>query len=775
MKKILPILLFTSFLLADTKIVAISYFDNTSGLEKYNPLSKGLADMLITDLSNVKSIQIVEREKLESLLKEIDLGEGKFIDPNTAQKLGRGLGAEYILTGAFLSIDPMMRIDARIMEVATGKIIGAEEVTGQSNNFFDLEKKLAELLIKHLNIKASLTKPVKKDIDIDAILNYSEAIDLDDKGFKEEATNILQQTIDDFPEFSLAQEKLDQIKKLINKLEEDRGIQIEKLTREILSTADPNSESFPADIHKLFGTYLTAWDYSKIYALNRYLDSVGDDIMSKDIYNNSLGAWSNYYDVFYFSTMKKKTQLIEAATNFLTNHPTSMYFSTVKSMLETAIQDEEEYQKNRKSAEKDIPVINYYTDMTTLGEIIYNWKKVGDLKLYTWSKMALHERIIPMYEKIEYGHSKRKEDRYNEDWKIYQKSPFSNHYRNFYKMLEAYITGAFIYNDDEEIRWILKYLEEQADIAFDKDDFDALDAIEATEKSIKNTEKYFEDHLDEIAVVPTYQEINLSLKQYTSLDEIYDIQKIWKSLNINTYSSLYTIDVQSCGIFLGNLNKLKGMDETYDETIKKELVADGQTLDKDSAEMSEEERKQYYNIIKEISVSYKRNRDGFIDLYDKIYRAQMLSTIQNGDYDSYRAHLKEYKSDPVIKSMKDFRRKYAELKKTNEEVIDETEVIKNILKNRDYLLLSNKSYYFRDAKLYDEEVTTLLKILKYDNIEIAERDEYYYWLFFAFQNLGKFDQSRNIYEQWNAEMSLYDESNTPYLNIAHTMINFLPK
>ena len=114
--------------MADTKTVAISYFDNTSGLEQYNPLSKGLADMLITDLSNVKSIQIVEREKLESLLKEIDLGEGKFIDPNTAQKLGKGLGADYILTGAFLSIDPMMRIDARIMEVATGKIIGAEEM-----------------------------------------------------------------------------------------------------------------------------------------------------------------------------------------------------------------------------------------------------------------------------------------------------------------------------------------------------------------------------------------------------------------------------------------------------------------------------------------------------------------------------------------------------------------------------------------------------------------------------------------------------------------------
>ena len=71
MKILLQILFFISFMMADTQTIAISYFDNTSGLEEYNPLAKGLVDMLITDLSNVKSIQIVEREKLGSLLKEI--------------------------------------------------------------------------------------------------------------------------------------------------------------------------------------------------------------------------------------------------------------------------------------------------------------------------------------------------------------------------------------------------------------------------------------------------------------------------------------------------------------------------------------------------------------------------------------------------------------------------------------------------------------------------------------------------------------------------------
>jgi len=152
MKSIFPILLLTSVLLADTQTVAISYFDNTSGLEEYNPLSKGLADMLITDLSNVKSIQIVEREKLESLLKEIELGEGKFMDESTAQKLGKGLGAGYILTGSYFIMGETMRIDARLVNVGTGEVSMGEEITGKTKTFFELEKDLVHKLISSLSL-----------------------------------------------------------------------------------------------------------------------------------------------------------------------------------------------------------------------------------------------------------------------------------------------------------------------------------------------------------------------------------------------------------------------------------------------------------------------------------------------------------------------------------------------------------------------------------------------------------------------------------------------
>src|SRR5579863_3490099 len=72
-----------------TTTVAIAYFDNHTGNPELEPLSKGLADMLITDLSNVASVQIVERAKLNQVLKELELSKTRFVDRRSAQKLGR--------------------------------------------------------------------------------------------------------------------------------------------------------------------------------------------------------------------------------------------------------------------------------------------------------------------------------------------------------------------------------------------------------------------------------------------------------------------------------------------------------------------------------------------------------------------------------------------------------------------------------------------------------------------------------------------------------------
>ena len=198
--------------------------------------------MLITDLSNVKSIQIVEREKLESLLKEIELGEGKFIDPNTAQKLGKGLGAGYMLTGSYLIMGETMRIDARLVDVGTGEISMAEEITGAKNTFFTLEKDLVNKLVATLDLELSRSEErrIKKvqTESFEAFNAYSSAIDALDNEEYEESKKLLEKATNLDEEYDIAWDKLDEVESFLLSIIETREV---KKFREYQNTLLPTN------------------------------------------------------------------------------------------------------------------------------------------------------------------------------------------------------------------------------------------------------------------------------------------------------------------------------------------------------------------------------------------------------------------------------------------------------------------------------------------------------------------------------------------------------
>lgn len=140
---------------APPKTVAVLYFDNNTGSADYDAMGRGVAAMLITDLSGVPEIKLVEREKLQAVLTEQKMQQSGFFDPATAVKAGRLLGAEYLLTGAFTARDPEIRIDTRVVRVETGEIVRTAKVQGKEDKFFDLQQKLARELVKGLPVAVS--------------------------------------------------------------------------------------------------------------------------------------------------------------------------------------------------------------------------------------------------------------------------------------------------------------------------------------------------------------------------------------------------------------------------------------------------------------------------------------------------------------------------------------------------------------------------------------------------------------------------------------------
>src|ERR1044071_4604383 len=66
--------------------VAVLYFDYSGKDDQLGLLRKGLAQMMISDLSAVDAIQLVERDRLEEILAELKLGQSHKIDPASAAK-----------------------------------------------------------------------------------------------------------------------------------------------------------------------------------------------------------------------------------------------------------------------------------------------------------------------------------------------------------------------------------------------------------------------------------------------------------------------------------------------------------------------------------------------------------------------------------------------------------------------------------------------------------------------------------------------------------------
>jgi TolB-like protein len=135
-------------------------------------LKKGLAEMLITDVSGDPSITVVERNRLEEVIKELELQQTAKIDAATAQRVGKLLGAQYLVTGSLISQKASGRLDAHVVRVETGE-------------------------------KLSMDNAVK----------YSQALDAIDKKDKKTAQEKLQQVVKAQPDFMLATLELDRLMK----------------------------------------------------------------------------------------------------------------------------------------------------------------------------------------------------------------------------------------------------------------------------------------------------------------------------------------------------------------------------------------------------------------------------------------------------------------------------------------------------------------------------------------------------------------------------------
>lgn len=139
--------------------VAVLYFTHSDMNPELAGLKVGLAQMLITDLTGTAGLEVVERERLQAILDELELGHEGFADPASAAKVGKLLGARYMVLGGYFQLASTLRIDARVVEVETSRILDSHGVNGSVGEFMGMEAELAEFAKRTLTAGAPAPAP----------------------------------------------------------------------------------------------------------------------------------------------------------------------------------------------------------------------------------------------------------------------------------------------------------------------------------------------------------------------------------------------------------------------------------------------------------------------------------------------------------------------------------------------------------------------------------------------------------------------------------------
>lgn len=200
--------------------VAILYFDYDGSSEEMGFLRKGLTQMLVSDLAGVGEVDIVERVRLQDALEELELNRTNKIDQRSASRVGKLLGARYLVMGGYFDISGTLRMDARVVEVETGKVVASLGKHGKAADFIELEQYLAGELERVLRQQVATAtpragdgKPARtprkqprrpKSLDARQAAAYGRALDAVDRGDEGAARTILEDLVAKKPDFQIA-------------------------------------------------------------------------------------------------------------------------------------------------------------------------------------------------------------------------------------------------------------------------------------------------------------------------------------------------------------------------------------------------------------------------------------------------------------------------------------------------------------------------------------------------------------------------------------------
>jgi len=102
-------------------VAGFSYVDGRSSTD-----GNIVAGRFTNELIRLKKLKVVERDQIERVLSELKLQNAGTIDPESAKRIGRMLGADLLVIGGMVELpSAVLELNVRLAEVESGQAVGA--------------------------------------------------------------------------------------------------------------------------------------------------------------------------------------------------------------------------------------------------------------------------------------------------------------------------------------------------------------------------------------------------------------------------------------------------------------------------------------------------------------------------------------------------------------------------------------------------------------------------------------------------------------------------
>lgn len=197
------------------KTVAVMPFENVTEDSKVDWLTHAVPETITNDLLAIPGLVLVERLQMREVMKEQRFQITGAVDPKTAVEIGKLIGAQVLVLGAFQAFEDQIRLTARFVDVKSGGVLKSAKATGKMKKIFKLQDKLVKDLAENLKLKLEEDVLAKIDVDPTTSLSAYEAfgrgakLAAENKG-REAVAELTKATVLD-PKFERAGEKLREV------------------------------------------------------------------------------------------------------------------------------------------------------------------------------------------------------------------------------------------------------------------------------------------------------------------------------------------------------------------------------------------------------------------------------------------------------------------------------------------------------------------------------------------------------------------------------------